>query len=142
MGDRNMNKTPVRNYLTKKRDPNVHREPRYIRDHHTPIISRELWEKVQARLQQEAEHKDDGSRPRVTSHPFFNRIICGCCGQPYRRTSYKMRKTGETVPMWKCKNRLKGECWARIIPESEVAPVLETAEKVRVTEFSVEPLES
>ena len=139
VGDRNMWKTPARNYLTKKPDPTIKREPLYIQDHHTPIVSRDLWEKAQERLQWDKEHKNDSPNQRVDSHPYFNRIICGCCGQPYRRTFYRM-KSGQNIPMWKCINRFKGTCWARVVPESEVAPVLEKADKVKVTEFGVEAL--
>ena len=139
-GDRNMWKTPSKNYLTKKVDPTVKRESHYIRDHHTPIISRELWDKVQERLQWEEEHKTGWTTRRIDSHPYFNRIICGICGQPYRRTFYRLKTTGKNVPMWKCINRFKGKCWARVVSESEVAPVLEKADKVKVTEFSLEAL--
>ena len=51
-----------------------------------------------------------------------------------------MKKTKEKIPVWKCRNRIKGTCWARIIPESEVAPILEKADKVKVTEFAIEPI--
>ena len=107
---------------------------------YTPIISRELWDKVQERLKWEEEHKTGWTTRRIDSHPYFNRIVCGICGQPYRRTFYRLRTTGENVPMWKCINRFKGKCWARVVSESEVTPMLEKADKVKVTEFSLEAL--
>ncbi len=140
VGDRLFGKTPARNYLTKKPDPSIQREERYVKDHHAPLISRELWDKVQAKLKADAEERKEGTKPRRDSHPYFNRIICGSCGEPYRRSFYCMKKTKEKIPVWKCRNRIKGTCWARIVPESEIAPILEKADTVKVTEFAIEPI--
>ena len=139
VGDRLICKTPIRNYLTKKPDPSIQRKTVYVKDHHDPIISRELWEKVQARMKMELEAKKEEPRPRCDSHPFFNRIICGSCGAPYRRNFYSRRADKGVIPVWKCQNRSKRKCWARIVPESEIAPIIEKADKVKITEFTIEP---
>ena len=135
-GDRNILKTPVRNYLTKKIDPTVKRESFYVRDHHAAIVSRQLWDAAQERLRTEQIKKASGERPRKDHHPYFNRIICASCGQPYRRCTWKNRH-GETVPMWKCSGRYKGECFARIVREDELAEAMSTADKIKVTEFGL-----
>ena len=59
-GDRNILKTPVRNYLTKKIDPTVKRESFYVRDHHAAIVSRQLWDAAQERLRTEQIKKASG----------------------------------------------------------------------------------
>ena len=136
-GDRDILKTPARNYLTKKIDPTIKRESHYVQDQHEAIVPRQLWSSVQERLITEQRRKDSGKRPRKDHHPYFNRIICAFCGQPYRRCMWKNRY-GETVPMWKCSGRSKGECYARIVREDELTEAMSTAEKIKVTEFGVE----
>ncbi|MBR2760179.1 MAG: recombinase family protein [Solobacterium sp.] len=48
VGDVIFNKTPSRNVITREIDKNW--QPRYVRDHHTGIVSRELWNAVQERI--------------------------------------------------------------------------------------------
>ena len=136
-GDRNILKSPARNYLTKKVDPSMKRESHYVQDHHEGIISRELWNIVQERLKLQEASKETGSRPRKDHHPYFDRVICAACGQPYRRCLWKNRH-GETTPMWKCSGRARGECYARIVRENELTSVMNKAVIVRVTEFGLE----
>ena len=138
VGDRLMQKTPARNYITKKPDPSIPRETRYIKEHHTPIVSRILWETVQARLKRDAEARENGLRPRIDSHPFYGRIICGCCGSLYRRITNQNKGDG-TFYVWKCVNRLKGKCKGRIIREAEIEELFYTGQtKVLITENGLE----
>ena len=132
-GDRNILKTPARNYLTKKVDPTVQRKTFFVRDHHAPIVSRQVWDRAQERLQLDEQSRNAGTRPRRDSHPYFGRIICSCCGQPYHR-SYRKSKSGDSFPIWRCRGRIMGECESRIIRETEVVEALSRAERIRVTE--------
>ena len=136
-GDRNILKSAARNYLTKKVDPSLKRKSHYVSNHHEGIVSRQLWDAAQERLKLEKASKQTGSRPRKDHHPFFDRVICAACGQPYRRCLWKNRR-GETTPMWKCNGRAKGECYARIVREYELKTVMAKAERVKVTEFGLE----
>ena len=136
-GDRNILKSPARNYLTKKVDPSMKRESHYVQDHHEGIISRELRNIVQERLKLQEASKETGSRPRKDHHPYFDRVICAVCGQPHRRCLWKNRH-GETTPMWKCSGRARGECYARNVRENELTSVMNKAVIVRVTEFGLE----
>lgn len=131
VGDRLMQKTPARNYLTKKPDPTIQREPKYYRDHHTPIITRDLWNTVQERLERERKAKEAGVLPRKDSHPYYGRIICGCCGKPYRRRTHKCRN-GDQFPVWKCSGRIKGDCKGRIVREPEVEQLLTATNRIIV----------
>ena len=49
-GDRDILKSPARNYLTKKVDPFMKRESHYVKDHHEGIIPRQLLDAVQEQL--------------------------------------------------------------------------------------------
>ena len=138
-GDRNILKSPARNYLTKKIDPFMKRESHYVKAHHEGIISRQLWEAVQERLKDKEDSKNAGISTRKDHHPYFNRIICASCGQPYRRCLWKNRR-GEMTPMWKCSGRARGECYARIVREDELAKAMAKAERVKVTEFGLEAM--
>ena len=136
-GDRNILKTPVRNYLTKKIDPSVKRESHYVQDHHEGIVTHQQWESAQKRMQLEKAKKQISGRPRKDHHPYFDRIVCASCGQPYRRCLRKNRH-GETIPVWKCSGRSKGECCGRIVREDELTEVMSKANKIRVTGSSLE----
>ena len=52
VGDRLLQKTAPRNYLTKRPDSTLPYTSHYIRDDHEGIVSRETWERVQARVRQ------------------------------------------------------------------------------------------
>ena len=54
-GDRLLQKKHPKDLLTKKPDPRREKISRYLRDDHEPIVSRELWDAVQARLAVESE---------------------------------------------------------------------------------------
>ena len=117
-------------------------EVQIVENAHPAIINREDFEMADKKMEQNIKSgRDSWGRKRVHErHVLAGKVICGNCGQPYRRTFYRLRRTGENVPMWKCINRFKGKCWARVVSESEVAPVLEKADKVKVTEFTLEAL--
>ena len=87
------------------------------------------------------EDQEEMLRINEQLHPFFGRIICASCGQPYHRCLWKNRR-GETTPMWKCSGRARGKCYARIVKEDELTTVMAKAERVKVTEFGLEAVQS
>ena len=132
-GDRNILKTPSRNYLTKKADLTVKRKTHFVKNHHAAIVSRELWDAAQEHLKRDAEAKAAGILPRKDSHPYYGRIICACCGRPYRRSTRKS-KNGDLFPVWRCAGRIHGECSNRIIRESDLDMALQGRGTIKVTE--------
>lgn len=91
---------------------------------HEPTVSRELWDKVQAIL-------DDRSRPRrkVHSFAFQGLITCGHCGSQYTAELKKGRYV-----YYHC-SRAKGRCPEKYVPESELARQLgEAISQVRLDE--------
>ena len=139
VGDRLIEKTPSRNYLTKKADPTIERETNYVKDHHKPIITRTLWDAVQERLRQEDNSRHKKCKPRLDSHPYYGRVICAFCGQPFRRFTRKS-KSGELFSVWKCSSQNKGECENRIIRETELEHMIGENQSIIVSGYAFEPV--
>lgn len=59
MGDKQFGKHPQVNVITKK--PDAVQVEKYVKNHHEGIISRDLWEAVQARLER---GKDEQARKK------------------------------------------------------------------------------
>ena len=86
----------------------------YIKDHHAPIIRREMWEQVQDLL-----NKNSINAPQTKKRDRFallSNLYCGTCGKPYRRDHYTSKVlsmcTDDTVckfghPIWKCEVNCK-----------------------------------
>lgn len=74
----------------------------YAEEHHEPIISREVFDKVQLILQKHIEErnieKDIGKYQR--KYPFSGRIICGECGGKFKR------QTQHSGIAWACTTHL------------------------------------
>ena len=53
-----------------------------IKDHHEPIVSRELFEKAN-RILDEKSLTQEGKAKHSNRYPFSGKIKCGCCGSSY-----------------------------------------------------------
>lgn len=71
-----------------------------IKDHHEPIVSRELFEKAN-RILDEKSLTQEGKAKRSNRYPFSGKIKCGCCGSSYV-ARYKNRKNGTRYKAWRC----------------------------------------
>lgn len=134
-GNRTLQKTPHKNYLTKKPDPLEPYQSKTILNDHSAIIGRDLWDAVQERLQSEEQKRAAGIRTRSGTNAFYGRVICIACGLPYRRITYKERD-GSLRRVWKCAGRLKGICSNRTIPEEAVARALSEQDTISVPAFA------
>ena len=97
--------------------------------HHEGIVSRELWDVVQRRLEETETQRNNGIYKRNASHFLFGRIICGECGEPMIR---RVDKSNENESItWICKDRRKGkkgnDCKNMILPENELLEALTEA---------------
>jgi len=113
-------------YKTKKPKWGEEYESFYVEDDHEGIVSREVWETVQKRLEETRTLRDNGVFRRHNSHFLFGRILCGECGEPMiRRTD---NSKGNSAVSWICKDRRKGKkgngCKNLIIPENELLEAL------------------
>ena len=107
-------------YYREKGNPKVTnkgiRDQYIIENHHQPIVSRELWNKVQEQLQVRCNVKLKGREPKV--FPFTGLIICGCCGKHYRHKVSKSFYT-EDFDVWMC-NSKKDQCNSVRIKDDEL----------------------
>ena len=103
VGDLVQKKTYTPDYLTHAKKYNHGAEPMVeIRDHHEPIIDRELWNVVQAEL---ARRNPRGEQPSGHSNRylFSGKIKCGECGASFVSRK-KKRKDGSVYRRWGCYN--------------------------------------
>ena len=71
-----------------------------IKDHHEPIVSRELFEKAN-RILDEKSLTQEGKAKHSNRYPFSGKIKCGCCGSSYV-ARYKTRNNGTRYKAWRC----------------------------------------
>lgn len=71
-----------------------------IKDHHEPIVSRELFEKAN-RILDEKSLTQEGKAKHSNRYPFSGKIKCGCCGSSYV-ARYKNRNNGTCYKAWRC----------------------------------------
>ena len=100
-GDLIQKKTFTPNYLDHKKKYNRGEvELVVLRDHHEPIISRELFDHVQDELGRRAPSAEQ-KKKYSNRYCFSGKIRCGACGSSYvaRR---KKRKDGSIYQAWRC----------------------------------------
>ena len=71
-----------------------------IKDHHEPIVSRELFEKAN-RILDEKSLTQEGKAKHSNRYPFSDKIKRGCCGSSYV-ARYKNRKNGPRYKACRC----------------------------------------
>jgi site-specific DNA recombinase len=102
-GDLCQKKTYTPDYLTHDKKYNYGVEEKvYIRDHHAPIIDRELWDKAQKEL----ERRDVDSKVKEghgNRYPLSGKIKCAECSATFV-ARYKKRNDGTKYKCWRCGN--------------------------------------
>jgi len=101
VGDLVQKKTITPDYLSHAKKYNHGEEELIvIRDHHEPIISRELWDVVQAEMKRR-DRKGDYSGGHSNRYVFSGKIKCGECGASFVSRK-KNRKDGTSYQRWGC----------------------------------------
>ena len=122
-----LQKTYTVDYLTHKRRENKGQRQKYkVEKAHEPIISIEQWNRVQKRMNEQAEKAIGACRDLSkynTKHPLSGMIICHHCGYTFkRRTWYKGYPVGHPKIMFQCNLYInpteKERCSARPISEN------------------------
>lgn len=115
VGDYLGQKTYIVSPLTHKRNRNFgEKEKYYVKDHHIPIISRELWNKCQEILNKrrnDMPEKEQHSKHYCYRYTFSSKIECGICGSTYvHRISGKQKE--KQYFYWSCYDKvtLKEKC--------------------------------
>lgn len=100
-GDLKQKKTITPDYLTHQKKYN-HGEEEFVflKDHHEPIIDRELWEEAQREI---ARRDIDGKygAGHGNRYPLSGKIKCGECGQSFVSRS-RRHKDGSRYKAWRC----------------------------------------
>ena len=103
VGDLVQKKTFTPDYLTHEKKRNRGEEALVmIRNHHEPIVSRELWDLVQAEMEKRDLHGASVSG-RSNRFLFSGKIQCGVCGASFVSRQRK-RKDGSSYRRWGCFN--------------------------------------
>ena len=124
IGDALLQKTITEDVLTKKRIENDGSVPQYyVENSHEAIISKELYNEVQAEINRRSLlRKNQGYRRGYNcKYALSSVLICGGCGAPLRRVVWS--KNGNKVPVWRCRNRMekKGNpCFIPVLHEDEL----------------------
>ena len=101
VGDLVQKKTITPDYLSHAKKYNHGEEDLVIlRDHHEPIIDRELWDTVQAELKKRNRNGELGAG-HSNRYVFSGRIKCGVCGASFVSRK-KKRKDGSYSRRWSC----------------------------------------
>ena len=125
-GDLLMQKWYVVDFLSHKIVKNEGALPQYfVKDHHEPIIPKDVFYQVQGEMQRRSLLKYDPAKIRFGStNALKGRLVCGICG----RTLKEYKSPRETT--WRCRKRayqkqsitkeVEPGCPCRIVPEKEV----------------------
>lgn len=132
IGDALLQKTYTTDFLTKTRVKNHGVVPQYyVENSHEAIIPREIFMRVQEELiQRRIVHTSPNGKNRTFSciHCFSNMIVCGGCGEVFRRVHWNNR--GKKSVVWRCVSRLENTglfCDARTVLESAIEQVIVVA---------------
>lgn len=100
-GDLVQKKTYTPDYLSHDKKYNRGQEEFVIlKDHHEPIISREMFETANKILDERSDSMV-GKSKHSNRYPFSGKIKCGCCGSSYV-ARYRNRKDGSRYKSWHC----------------------------------------
>ena len=132
IGDALLQKTYTVNTLEKKRVANNGLAPKYyVEGSHEAIIERDVFLRVQAEIVRRANILTDGKRRIYSSrYALSSIVVCGHCGDIYRRIKWNNRGCKSTV--WRCVSRVLKkssgiDCPARTIREEDLQAAMVTA---------------
>ena len=130
VGDLIQKKTITPDYLTHAKCSNRGQEALVVlREHHEPIISRELWDAAQRELQRRSRGQGSGHGNRYL---FSGKIRCGLCG-----ASFVSRFRGD-LHRWACASAVRqkdGCAIGKLIRNDDAIEMLRTA----LTSLSLDP---
>lgn len=126
-GDKLLQKTHPRDLITKKPDPNVPFESKYLENVHEAIVSRDMWDAVQQKLNKNKELEDAVGHRGGQPHSLYGKVFCGECGAPMTRRTVN-GVGGVKCKTWICReNRDRKRCRGRNVKEEELLKYQEAA---------------
>ena len=132
IGDALLQKTYTTDFLNKTRVKNNGIMPQYyVEGNHEAIIPKEIYMRVQEELVRRRVVKTSANGKRRSyscNHCFSQIVICGECGELFRRIHWNNRGCKSIV--WRCISRLEStglECHARTVNETVLENVVLSA---------------
>ena len=132
IGDALLQKTYTTDFLNKTRVKNNGLMPQYyVEGNHEAIIPKEIYMRVQEELVRRRVVKTSANGKRRSyscNHCFSQIVICGECGELFRRIHWNNRGCKSIV--WRCISRLEStglECHARTVNETVLKNVVLSA---------------
>lgn len=129
IGEALLQKTYTTDFLNKTRVKNYGLVPQYyVEDNHEAIIPREIFLRVQEELvRRRVVNTSANGKKRSYScnHCFSQLIVCGDCGEMFRRIHWNNRGCKSIV--WRCISRLEPtghECHVRTVNEQELEGIV------------------
>lgn len=110
-GDVILQKTVTIDCISKTRKKNEGEAPMYIvENNHSPIISRDIFNRVQEELSRRNAIKPSSQKTAITASGKYSKyaltetLLCGECGSRYKRVTWT--SCGKKRIVWRCVNRL------------------------------------
>lgn len=110
VGDLCQKKTYTPNYLTHAKKYNYNKEEMiYLKNHHAPIIDRDLWNRTQEELQRRSPAKEVKYK-HSNRYWCSGKLYCGLCGQHFVSRT-KNLKNNSIYKAWRCRESAShGSC--------------------------------
>ena len=119
-GDKQLQKKAPKNFITKKPDPTIPFESKYLENDHEAIVSRSVWEAVQTKLDRNKEIAEVVGHRGGLPHYLYGKVFCGACGAPMTRRTVTGPGGGK-IKTWVCREKRKGSgCKGRSVKAEEL----------------------
>lgn len=136
-GDKLLQKTHPKDLITKRPDPNVPFESKYLIGDHEALIAPAVWDAVQQKLKRNNELTEVVGHRGGQPHFLYGKVFCGECGAPMTRRTVN-GPGGMKIKTWICREKRNGSgCKGRNVKEEELLAVSETATKIVVKEDGI-----
>ena len=119
-GDKQLQKKAPKNFITKKPDPTIPFESKYLENDHEAIVSRSVWDAVQRKLEENKAIEEVVGHRGGQPHFLYGKVFCGECGAPMTRRTVNGPGGGK-IKTWICREKRKGSgCKCRNVKEEEL----------------------
>ncbi len=137
-GDKLLQKQAPRNFITKKPDPTTPFESNYLENDHEAIVSRDVGDAVQKKLEENKKMEEVVGHRGGQPHFLYGKVFCECGAPMTRRTVNG--PGGQKIKTWICRDKRKGSgCNGRNVKEEELLKYGDVARLV-VKEDGIEVL--
>ena len=125
-GDKQLQKRPPKNFITKKPDPTIPFESKYLENDHEAIVSRSVWDAVQRKLEENKAIEEVVGHRGGQPHFLYGKVFCECGAPMTRRTVNGAG--GQKIKTWICRDKRKGTgCTGRNVKEEELLKFADAA---------------